>query len=289
MMKLQGRRALVTGASQGFGLAVARAFVAEGASVLICSRGQADLERAAGEVAEAARGGGTVVARKADVSQAGDVDALVKHAHQAWGGLDVLVCNAGVYGPKGPIESVDIDAWSDAIRINLMGVVLPCRAVLPDFKEKRSGKIVLLSGGGATKPLPFLSAYAASKAAVVRFGETLAEEVREFGILVNSVAPGALNTRLLDEVLEAGPDKVGRSFYEQSLKQKSSGGTPLDRGAALCVYLASDASNGITGKLISAVWDPWETLGEKMADLRETDIYTLRRITPSDRGKPWGS
>ena len=287
-MKLQGRRALVTGASQGFGLAVAKAFVAEGASVLICARGQADLERAAAEVAEAARGGGTVVARKADVSQASDVDALVEHARQAWGGLDVLVCNAGVYGPKGPIESVDLDAWSDAIRINLMGVVLPCRAVLPDFKEKRSGKIVLLSGGGATKPLPFLSAYAASKAAVVRFGETLAEEVREFGILVNSVAPGALNTRLLDEVLEAGPDKVGRSFYEQSMKQKSSGGTPLDRGAALCVYLASDASNGITGKLISAVWDPWETLGEKMADLRESDIYTLRRITPGDRGKPWG-
>jgi len=288
-MKLPNVRALVTGASQGFGLAVAKAFVREGASVLICARSQADLERAAAETAEAAQGGAKVIAQRADVGRAEDVDALVKRAHQAFGGIDVLVCNAGVYGPKGPIESVDMEAWSDAMRINLMGVVLPCRAVLPEFKANRRGKIILLSGGGATKPLPFLSAYAASKAAVVRFGETLAEEVRELGILVNSVAPGALNTRLLDEVLDAGPEKVGRAFYDQSVKQKTAGGTSLDRGTALCVYLASDQSAGITGKLISAVWDPWETLAERMADLCETDIYTLRRITPGDRGKLWGA
>ena len=93
--------------------------------------------------------------------------------------------------------------------------------MLPHFRAQRYGKIILLSGGGATKPMPFLSAYAASKAALVRFGETLADEVRDAGIDVNAVAPGALNTRLLDEVLEAGPAAVGQAFYEQSLKQKA--------------------------------------------------------------------
>jgi 3-oxoacyl-[acyl-carrier protein] reductase len=287
-MKLQNRRALVTGASQGFGLSVAKAFAQEGASVLLCSRSAGELEQAAAEVRRASRGGAKVAHLRADVARAEDVAALVDFARREWGGLDALVCNAGVYGPKGPAESVDWVEWTDAIRINLMGVVLPCREVLPEFKQRRSGKVIIVSGGGATKPLPFMSAYAASKAAVVRFGETLAEEVREFNVAVNAIAPGALNTRLLDEVLAAGPDKVGKPFYEASVKQKEKGGTPLERGAALCVYLASSASDGITGKLLSAVWDPWETVHEHVVELRESDIYTLRRIVPSDRGKPWG-
>jgi NAD(P)-dependent dehydrogenase (short-subunit alcohol dehydrogenase family) len=181
---------------------------------------------------------------------------------------------------------VDWDQWRQAVNINLFGTVLCCRAFLPMLERASRGKIVILSGGGATKPLPNLSAYATSKAAIARFGETLAEELRESNIDVNLVAPGALNTRLLEEVLEAGPDRVGAAFYEASMKQKESGGTPLERGAELCVYLASNASDGITGKLISAVWDPWERLDRWRDELR-SDIYTLRRITPEDRGKKW--
>ncbi len=106
------------------------------------------------------------------------------------------------------------------------------------------------------------SAYAASKAAVVRLTETLAEELREFQLTVNAIAPGALNTRLLGEVLSAGSDVVGKAFYEKSVKQRDSGGVPLEKAASLCVYLASEISDGITGKLISAQWDPWENLHE---------------------------
>jgi NAD(P)-dependent dehydrogenase (short-subunit alcohol dehydrogenase family) len=287
-MRLLNRRAIVTGASQGFGLAVAKAFAHEGASVLICARSAERLESAAREIQSVARGGARVAQMRADVARSDDVTALVEGARSDWAGIDILVCNAGIYGPKGPVESVPLEEWSEAVRINLMGVVLPCRAVLPEMKQRKQGKIILLSGGGATKPLPFLSAYAASKAAVVRFGETLAEEVRESGVAVNAVAPGMLNTRLLDEVLDAGPEKVGRAFYETAVKQKAAGGTPLERGAALCVYLASDESAEITGKLLAAVWDPWETLSERLADIRESDIYTLRRIVPADRGKSWG-
>ena len=165
-----------------------------------------------------------------------------------------------------------LEQRAHAINVNLCGAVPCCRAVLPHFRSRRSGKIILLSGGGATKPLPFLSAYAASKAALVRFGETLAEEVRSAGIDVNAVAPGALNTRLLEEVLEAGPERVGQAFYEQSVAQKKKGGTPLETGAALCAFLASSKSTGITGRLISAVWDPWPMLPPSDDGLR---YYTL--------------
>jgi NAD(P)-dependent dehydrogenase (short-subunit alcohol dehydrogenase family) len=202
--------------------------------------------------------------------------------------LSVLVNNAGVYGPKGPIESVSTEAWARAVEINLLGSVWMSAAVVPHFKKQRYGKIIQLSGGGATAPLPRLSAYAASKAAVVRFAETLAEELRHDGIDVNSIAPGALNTRLLDEVLEAGPERVGAEFYAKAQAQKKSGGAPLAKGAALAVFLASAASDGITGKLISAVWDAWETLAEHREELGENDVYTLRRIVPADRGLKWG-
>jgi NAD(P)-dependent dehydrogenase (short-subunit alcohol dehydrogenase family) len=171
--------------------------------------------------------------------------------------------------------------------INLYGVLLPSRAVIPHFKKNGRGKIIVLSGGGATNPLPNISAYAASKAAAVRLMETLAEELRSFQVDVNAIAPGALATRLVDEVLAAGPEKVGAAFFEKNKQWKEKGATPLELGARLAVYLASRESDGITGKLISAQWDPWEKLHEFKADLN-SDIYALRRIVPKDRGKTWG-
>ncbi len=287
-MKLADRFAVVTGASQGFGYAIASRFVQEGASVLLCARTAEDLDGAAESLRAAAVPGAQVFAERADVSAEADVGRLAEVIKKQFGKLDILVSNAGVYGPKGAIDEVSWSDWSHAISINLLGTVLCCRAFLPLLRQATRGKILLVSGGGATKPLPFLSAYAASKAAVVRFGETLAEELRDAGVDVNSIAPGALNTRLLEEVLSAGPEKVGQSFFEASLRQKESGGTPLDRGAELCVYLASSESDGITGKLISAVWDPWTDLAAHRQDLEKTDVYTLRRIVPGERGLPWG-
>jgi NAD(P)-dependent dehydrogenase (short-subunit alcohol dehydrogenase family) len=286
-MTLQGVRAIVTGANQGFGYAVAERFLDEGGRVLLCARDAVRLKDAAARLQRRAQDRDAVRWEQADVSLPSDAERLVERAIAAFGGVDVLVCNAGIYGPKGPSESVDWDEWAHAINVNLCGAVLCCRAVLPHFRARKSGKIILLSGGGATKPLPFLSAYAASKAALVRFGETLAEEVRSAGIDVNAVAPGALNTRLLEEVLEAGPERVGQAFYEQSVAQKKKGGTPLEAGAALCAFLASSKSTGITGRLISAVWDPWRDLPAHLDELATSDIYTLRRIVPEDRGKDW--
>ncbi|SHI27707.1 SDR family NAD(P)-dependent oxidoreductase [Pollutimonas bauzanensis] len=285
---LSEKVAIITGGSQGLGFEIAKKYVEAGADVMLCARDGALLDEAQKQLLQSAASGQKIVARITDVSSPAEVDELVAETIEALGAVHVLVNNAGIYGPKGEIEDVDWAAWVKAMEINVYGSVLMCRAVLPHFKKQGYGKIIQLSGGGATNPLPRISAYAVSKAAIVRFAETLAEEVRGTGIDVNAVAPGALNTRMLDEILEAGPQKVGTQFYERALKQKESGGAPLDRGAELAVFLASAASDGITGKLISAVWDNWEDWPQHCDDLSKTDAYTLRRITGRDRGFDWG-
>lgn len=285
-MKLKNLNALITGASQGLGKVIAEHFLREGANVALCARSEKDLLATRDELSKNFPSQ-KVVAKTCDVSDESQVAALVAFAARELGPLHALVLNAGVYGPMGPTEEVSLDEWRRAMDINLYGVLLPCRAVIPQFKKAGHGKIIILSGGGATNPLPNISSYAASKAAVVRLMETFAEELKPFHVDVNAIAPGALATRLVDEVLAAGPEKVGAAFYEKNKQWKEKGATPLDLGAKLAVYLASAQSDGITGKLLSAQWDPWEKLHEFKADLN-SDIYALRRIVPKDRGKTWG-
>lgn len=288
-MSLTGRAALITGASQGLGLEIARRYVQSGASVTISARSKDQLDAAAKELLALAGAGQKVSTIAGDVSRPEDAKAMVQAAQDAHGKIDILVNNAGIYGPMGDIENVDWAKWVQAIEINLLGSILMCREVLPGMKARGYGKIVQLSGGGATSPMPGLSAYAVSKAGIVRFVETLALECKAHHIDVNAIAPGALNTRLLDEVLAAGPEKVGQKFYEQSLKQQQSGGTPLAKGADLAVFLGAGLSDGVTGKLLSAVWDPWSELPKHLDELNTTDIYALRRIVPKDRGMGWGN
>lgn len=285
---LSGRSALITGASQGLGLAIARAYVQAGASVMMCARDQAMLARARDEAAALAGPAQRVEAMRADVSVMADVEALVSASIERLGGLHVLVNNAGVYGPMGALDEIDWAEWLRAMDININGSVLPMREVLPHFRQQRYGKIVQLSGGGATNPLPRITAYAASKAAIVRLAESVALDVKADGIDVNSIAPGALNTRMMEQLLSAGPVAVGEGFYERMKQMAEGGATPLDVGAALAVFLGSAESDGITGKLISAPWDPWDAFPGHRDDLDGTDIYTLRRIVPKDRGKSWG-
>jgi 3-oxoacyl-[acyl-carrier protein] reductase len=288
-MKLAGEGVIVTGASVGLGRCIAAAFLREGANVVICGRDPKALKSAADELARDARPGARLHAVCADVSERGNVERLVSETITTFGRLDVLVNNAAVQGPLGPIEAVDWDDWAKTIQINLLGPALTMRAVLPLFKQQGRGKIINLSGGGATGPRPRASAYAASKAALVRLTETVAEETRGTGVDVNSIAPGALNTRLLEEVLAAGPEGIGEREYRRAVDQKANGGSRPEDAADLCVFLASSESNGITGKLLSAVWDPWRTVASHREELSTSDIYTLRRIVPSDRGQDWDS
>jgi NAD(P)-dependent dehydrogenase (short-subunit alcohol dehydrogenase family) len=285
-MKLKNLNALITGGSQGLGKVIAEHFLREGANVALCARGEKDLSTTRDELSKKFPRQ-KVVAVTCDVSNEKDVNKFAAFALRELGSIQALVLNAGIYGPMGPTESVNLDEWKRALEINLYGILLPCRAVIPHFKKGGRGKIIVLSGGGATNPLPNISSYAASKAAVVRLAETLAEELKPFHVDVNAIAPGALKTRFVDQVLAAGPEKVGAEFFAKNKNWSEEGAVPLELGASLAVYLASAESDGITGKLISAQWDPWEKLHEFKNDL-QSDIYTLRRIVPKDRGKKWG-
>jgi NAD(P)-dependent dehydrogenase (short-subunit alcohol dehydrogenase family) len=286
---LSGRSALITGGTRGLGLEIARVYLqADALGVCICGRDPKTLTAARRELEELAGADQKVLAVLADVSRPEDVERLVSSAVGELGELTILVSNAGVYGPKDMIDQADWAEWVRAVEINLFGSALPIRAALERFVPRGYGKIVQLAGGGGGG-LQGLSAYAASKAAVVRLVETLADELREreLEIGVNAIAPGALNTRMLDEVLAAGPKRVGSDFYRRAVQQERSGGVPLRRAAELAVFLGSAASDGISGKLLSAVWDPWLELPERRDEL-ESDIYTLRRIVPRDRGLDWG-
>ena len=285
-MTLQGKVALITGASQGLGKEIARSYLQAGAEVALFARSQKLIDQTASEILPTGSAG-SLLALAGDVTDDPGVAAIVAEVIRRFGRLDILVNNAGIYGPKGAIEDVDFAEWKQAIEINLLGTFIATRHAVPHLKAQKSGKIINLSGGGATKPMPFITSYAASKAAVVRLTESIALELQGFHIDVNAVAPGALNTRMLDEILQAGPEQVGPAYYKSCVEQQASGGASLVNAADLCIFLASAASDGITGRLISAVWDNWNLLPERAAELRESDIYTLRRITSKDRGRDW--
>jgi NAD(P)-dependent dehydrogenase (short-subunit alcohol dehydrogenase family) len=282
--ELAGRGAIITGANRGLGRVIAEHFVRAGASVLLTARDGDLLAQVHREVTALAQGDQKVLSREGDVSKREDCDAWVAEASRELPNFCILVNNAGVHGAKGALEDADWGQWVRTIEINLLGPVYLCRAVIPVFKKNWYGKIINLSGGGATSPMPQVSAYAASKAALVRTTETLAVELRDWNIDVNAIAPGAMNTRMLEEVLEAGPLKVGKELYERSLKQKAEGGAPPQKAASLAVFLASPQTNGITGRLISAVWDDWRKLPAQREQLSKSDVFTLRRIVPKDRG-----
>jgi len=285
--KLAGRFAIVTGASRGLGRAICEHFVRAGAGVLFTSRDADAVRRVTDHLRKLATGGQVVDGMVSDVSRAQDCHTAVARAMELGSGIDILVNNAGIYGPMGPIEEINFEQFVSAIQINLFGTVLMCREVIPIMRRQNGGKIINLSGGGGATALPRIDAYAASKAAVVRLTENLAIELADAGIDVNAIAPGALNTKMLEQILEAGPEKVGQEFYDRSMRQRDEGGAGLEKGAALAVFLASADSDRISGRLISAVWDDWQNLPAHRDELAEGDIFTLRRIVPKDRGQAW--
>ncbi len=282
-MKLSGKNILITGGSQGFGRHIVEAFLAEGANVVFCARTAADVARTQAELAPGLKSGQQLAGLACDVADPASVAMLFARAAQL-GPLHAVVNNAGIYGPIGPTEDVALADWTQAWQVNVTGTLLVCQQAVRAMKPLRAGKIINISGGGATNPMPRFVAYAATKAAVVRLTETLAEEYRADHIDVNAIAPGALRTRMTQQVLAAGPEKAGADFFARNKKWSDEGAVDPKLGAALCVWLASAESDGITGKLISAQWDPWKDPA-KFRALATGDVYTLRRIVPEDRPK----
>jgi 3-oxoacyl-[acyl-carrier protein] reductase len=281
-----GKKVIVTGGSRGLGKEIAKQFLLNGADVCVCARDRESLDSAKHCLTEYTERDQRVHVFNADISKQDEAEAFVDFACTNLKGIDILVNNAGIHGAKNRIDDSDFDseAWKSAVKVNLFGTMHVCRAAVPYLKKSRRGKIINLSGGGATSPMPGMSAYAVSKAALVRFTETIAIELAPYDIDVNAVAPGAMNTRLLDDVLDNARGRVTDDYYAKALKQKEEGGASLIKAAELCLYLASERSNGVTGKLISAVWDDWADLHNHPNELK-SDLYTLRRVTSMTANK----
>jgi len=287
-LPLAGRNIILTGASKGLGRHIAAALWASGASLLITARDGAKLAGLRDELQPTAAPGQEVHVCAVDLGAADAPATVVAAARGAWKKLDGLINNAAVLGPVGKVWENDWSEWEQAIQVDLLAPVALCRLCVPWMISGGGGKIVCLSGGGATGPRPNFAPYAISKVGIVRFCEILADELKGSRVDVNSIAPGMMYTDLVKAVIALGPSKAGAKEYDQALKQRDASANAQALAAELCVFLSSSASDGITGKLISAQWDPWKDLQKHRGDLDSSDIYTLRRIVPKDRGKPWG-
>jgi len=282
-MLLDGKVAIITGGSLGIGLAISKAFVKEGSNLIVASNDKSEFEniRALSRISTA-----HVETFQADVSQPEDVKRMLDFTLDKFGTVDILVNCAGIYGPIGLITEIDVKHWLATININLYGTFLCMRAVLPTMMKNNKGKIVNMSGGGGASPLPRFSAYGTSKAGVIRLTETIAKEVKDYKIDINAIAPGAVNTRLLDQALAAG-DAAGKDFKAKIIKQKEEGGVPPEKVAELALFLVSTESDGLSGRLVSLLWDKWKDSQKHLEEIMSLDVYTMRRIVPEDRGYKW--
>lgn len=282
--KFEGKKIIITGGSGGIGSTVAAGFLREGAQVLILGVGKEEL---LGKQKELGKISTEIEVRAVDVSDRNQVKQVGIFIKNQFGGeVDVLVNAAGIYGPIGKFEDLDLEYWEKTIQVNLLGTVNMCALVIPFMKKAGHGKIINFSGGG-DNAFPRFTAYSSSKVAVLRFTESLAHELTGYKIFVNAVAPGAVNTGLLEQVLKTGTKKVGKEFYLASKKQKAQGGVSPDMVCNLILFLASEESGNLTGKLISAVHDNWKNIPKYLDILAKTDIYNTRRIKPADRGYDW--
>ena len=274
-MKLQDKVALVTGAGRGIGQAIAVAFAREGARVALAARNEAEL-RETGSMVEAA--GSVPLIVPTDVTDHAQVERLVDATVAQYSRLDILVNNAGISGPIGPLETNDVAAWIDTVTVNLTGIFLCCRAAIPVMLRQEVGKIINLSGAGATNAWSNMSAYCSSKAAVVRLTEVLALELEDKGITVNALGPGSVHTSMWDKMTEEAAQAGATLIHETGLRVTSGGGASIDECAELAVWLASAESGALSGRLISAATDDFRGLPPKIAEIMASEAYTLRRV-----------
>jgi len=262
---------LITGAGRGIGKRLAMGFAQAGARVGLLARSQAELDLAKMEIEQA---GGNALRIRADVRDLEQLQAAVDRVRVVLGGLDILVAAAGVQGPIGPLLTTRARQWNETIEINFIGSVNACRAALPPMIERRSGKIILMAGGGFGRSRPNFTAYAASKAALVRFAECLADEVRDHNVQVNCMSPGGAYTHMTDEILHAGEERAGLREIEDAEQVRVTGGVAPDRQIQLALFLASERSNHISGRMIH-VNDDWRRFEQ---DNMKPELYTLRRV-----------
>ena len=231
---LKNKKAVITGGNRGIGKTIATEYLKNGAEVFLLARSVDELNETQKELAAL----GNIWIMAADVSRPDDVRRVASEVAKTFGTIDILVNAAGVYGPIGSVTDVDPEEWKKTIDINLFGTFLCVHFFAPLIKNNKNGSIINFVGGGEGA-YPNFSSYVSAKGGIARFTETVAEELKDLGVDVNAIAPGAVNTKLLDDLVKAGPEKAGKANYERALQQKASGGVSPQKAAALCLFLAS--------------------------------------------------
>ncbi len=264
-------RIVLTGSSSGIGQ-----FLAD----TLAGRGH--------EVCRIARSPQTGFSFQCDVSDWNAVQNCAEKIAVKWPSADALICCAGIQEPIGPAMETDPLAWRKNLAVNLDGTFFAIRALYPLLTKTSSrAKMICFSGGGSTGPRPNFAAYGVAKTGVVRLVEMLAAEWQGNPPDINAVAPGAIFTKMTEEVLARGEKLAGLKEFESAAKMPQDNSEKLQKVLGLVEFLLSEKSDGISGKLISAPWDPWQNFLTLRDELVKSDIYTLRRIVPEDRGKKW--
>lgn len=247
-MPLKNRTAIVTGAGRGLGKSIAKAFAREGANVMMMSLDEDELMKVADEAGRVRPG--RVIARAGDVSDEHDVSETVNETFERFQGVDILVNNAGIIGPPRFLEDADIASWNRTIGVNLGGFFLFARAVLPHMIENRRGKIINIISGLGEMPFPRFCAYAVSKAGGIQLTRSIASEMEPYGIQVNAIDPGVMDTGMQEEIRRLGPGVLGEEVFREFEEYRNEHllKNP-DDVAPLAVFLASGASNHITGRI----------------------------------------
>jgi NAD(P)-dependent dehydrogenase (short-subunit alcohol dehydrogenase family) len=261
----------VTGAGRGIGKRLAIGFAARGARVGLLARSKAELDLCHLEIEHQ---GGSALRLRADTADYEQVAAAVERMRVQFGAHPrVLICAAAMLGPIGPFAESNPKSWQEPIQTNLTGVLNACRAVLPAMLEGRSGKIIILAGGGATHARPNFALHEATKSALSHFVETLAEEVNDQNVQVNCLVPGGAYTHMTDQILAAG-ERAGWEEIEEAKQVRMTGGVAAEKQIELALFLASEQSNHISGRVIN-VQDDWKKLKDRAIP---QDLYRLRRV-----------